>query len=237
MRAVYRNAVFGAFLLSVFLITGYYFAVHKSFVPEELDFAVDIEMLRTLAGDEDRLPIAINCLITGEGQLIDWTILAGDRSVPTHYVQTSFQIRYRDKTFILDAPMGEEQFAQFRYGRRFLKAKHAISQKAIDAADLLILTHEHWDHVGGLAKSPHLHDWYGKAVLTQEQLTSPMIEKAGFPAEILGEFRPLDYDLYHQAAPGIIVIKAPGHTPGHQMVYVRLQRWFCPEFVDTQKRE
>ena len=27
---------------------------------------------------------------------------------------------------------------------------------------------------------------------------------------------------YRSHAPGIVLIKAPGHTPGHQMVYVRL---------------
>jgi glyoxylase-like metal-dependent hydrolase (beta-lactamase superfamily II) len=26
-----------------------------------------------------------------------------------------------------------------------------------------------------------------------------------------------------QVAPGIVFIKAPGHTPGHQMIYVKLQ--------------
>ena len=32
----------------------------------------------------------------------------------------------------------------------------------------------------------------------------------------------VDYESYVPVAPGIVLIKAPGHTPGHQMVYVRL---------------
>ena len=32
-----------------------------------------------------------------------------------------------------------------------------------------------------------------------------------------------DYDGYYRLAPGMVLIKAPGHTPGGQMVYVRLQ--------------
>jgi glyoxylase-like metal-dependent hydrolase (beta-lactamase superfamily II) len=32
----------------------------------------------------------------------------------------------------------------------------------------------------------------------------------------------VDYETYLPIAPGIVLIKAPGHTPGHQMIYVRL---------------
>lgn len=32
----------------------------------------------------------------------------------------------------------------------------------------------------------------------------------------------MDYDLLYPLAPGVVLIKAPGHTPGSQMVYVRL---------------
>ena len=31
----------------------------------------------------------------------------------------------------------------------------------------------------------------------------------------------LDYQGYLPVAPGMVLIKAPGHTPGHQMVYVQ----------------
>jgi glyoxylase-like metal-dependent hydrolase (beta-lactamase superfamily II) len=32
----------------------------------------------------------------------------------------------------------------------------------------------------------------------------------------------IDYDLLYPLAPGVVLVKAPGHTPGSQMVYVRL---------------
>ena len=32
----------------------------------------------------------------------------------------------------------------------------------------------------------------------------------------------IDYDLLYPLAAGVVLIKAPGHTPGSQMVYVRL---------------
>ena len=33
---------------------------------------------------------------------------------------------------------------------------------------------------------------------------------------------PLEYDHYYAAAPGIVLVKAPGHTPGSQLVFVKL---------------
>ena len=33
---------------------------------------------------------------------------------------------------------------------------------------------------------------------------------------------PLAYDHYHALAPGVVLVKAPGHTPGSQLVYVAL---------------
>ena len=36
----------------------------------------------------------------------------------------------------------------------------------------------------------------------------------------------IDYQSYVPVTPGIVLIKAPGHTPEHQMVYVRLAYLF-----------
>jgi glyoxylase-like metal-dependent hydrolase (beta-lactamase superfamily II) len=37
----------------------------------------------------------------------------------------------------------------------------------------------------------------------------------------LDGYAPISYQQYLAAAPGIVLIKAPGHTPGSQMIYVR----------------
>src|SRR5258705_5779302 len=41
-------------------------------------------------------------------------------------------------------------------------------------------------------------------------------------AQLARSYIVMDYESYLPVAPGIVLIKAPGHTPGHQMVYVRL---------------
>ena len=35
-------------------------------------------------------------------------------------------------------------------------------------------------------------------------------------------FRTIDYDRLYAVAPGVVLVSAPGHSPGSQLVYVRL---------------
>ena len=42
-------------------------------------------------------------------------------------------------------------------------------------------------------------------------------------AEQARRFVVVDYDAYFPLAPGIVLVKAAGHTPGSQMVYVTLE--------------
>jgi glyoxylase-like metal-dependent hydrolase (beta-lactamase superfamily II) len=58
--------------------------------------------------------------------------------------------------------------------------------------------------------------------LTREQLDSPRLERGDFPPGALGSLQPLDYQGLHVVAPGVVLQKAPGHSPGSQLVYVEL---------------
>jgi glyoxylase-like metal-dependent hydrolase (beta-lactamase superfamily II) len=66
-----------------------------------------------------------------------------------------------------------------------------------------------------------------KTVLTRSQLqslmTEPQIPELRPTPEMAARLRVVDYSDYLPFAPGIALIKAPGHTPGSQMVYVVLQ--------------
>jgi glyoxylase-like metal-dependent hydrolase (beta-lactamase superfamily II) len=58
--------------------------------------------------------------------------------------------------------------------------------------------------------------------LTREQIAVPTaMLPARFPDHALDGYAPLDYRKYDAVAPGIVLIKSPGHTPGSQMVYVQ----------------
>ena len=210
--------------LGVVALAGKIIFLDNSYIPERSGFSVNLKELRSFSTvSHNELPIAINSLFTGEGELIKWTVMAGEYSAPNQYIQTSFQIMYTNKSVILDTPMGEEQCNQFDYCKKFLKNKYDILQKAMRKAGLLIFTHEHWDHVGGLAKSLYINELIEKVILTKEQVGSPLIKEADFSPNVLNKIQSVHYERLYSPAPGIVFIKAPGHTPGSQMVYVKLQ--------------
>jgi glyoxylase-like metal-dependent hydrolase (beta-lactamase superfamily II) len=58
--------------------------------------------------------------------------------------------------------------------------------------------------------------------LTTEQLSQPERSlPAKFPDHLLDGYQPLVYEHYQALAPGVVLIKSPGHTPGSQMVYAQ----------------
>lgn len=85
----------------------------------------------------------------------------------------------------------------------------------------IVVTHEHADHLGELASFFRKVPDIARAIrLTPEQLQNidPNIEHG---KETFAGLTPIEYDKYFAIAPGVVLIKAPGHTPGSQMIYVK----------------
>jgi glyoxylase-like metal-dependent hydrolase (beta-lactamase superfamily II) len=137
---------------------------------------------------------------------------------------------YDDKTVIIECPFDKVLYDRFcRYkvlgikGKYFNEENYEIMQRAMLEAEYIVATHEHWDHVGGIAQSPYVGELLKKTVLTTEQVHGRTIKAAGFPQGTFDDYTPLEYDQYHVLAPGIVLIKAPGHSVGSQMIFVRLR--------------
>ena len=105
----------------------------------------------------------------------------------------------------------------------------AEAQRRVDAAmrsaSLILATHEHPDHIGGLAGLAGSAE--GLTVLTKARLNAWQVPQAdsggqlGWPKSMT--IAPsLIGNQPQAAAPGVVVIPAPGHSPGSQMIYVRL---------------
>lgn len=96
-------------------------------------------------------------------------------------------------------------------------------QGAIDAAmhraDLILVTHEHLDHIGGLAA---LHDPAAQAhaALNPRQLPGPAQSSLGWQPG--AAFRVIAQTGPVAVAPGVVVIPAPSHSPGSQLIFVTL---------------
>lgn len=102
-----------------------------------------------------------------------------------------------------------------------------LTAAGVDPADIdvVILSHLHFDHVGGLAQVPNAR------VIVQTTEWA-----AGFDPDLAAanSFSPSDFDLGHDVVRvdgehdvfgdgRVVCVPTPGHTPGHQSLKVRLR--------------
>lgn len=211
-------------LVLVVLAGGYYWLAVDSHMPADASFPLDLAEVRQLA---DAVPgakpsqlrfekvlttrFAKGMAVTGDGW--GWT------DVPIY----SYQLVFPDRSVLIDTAM-DRAIA----GPDFMVPAYDAEAwqrmlTAMERADQIVITHEHMDHIGGVAAHPKLADLLPKLRLTEEQLAHPSrMFPARLPKDVFAGYQPLRYERVHALAPGVVLIKAPGHTPGSQMVYVQL---------------
>lgn len=98
----------------------------------------------------------------------------------------------------------------------FNLSAQARIDREMDGAGLILVTHEHPDHLGALAA-------HGGAALRQAAWLNPRQLAAKLPWNGAQPPARLNGTMPQAVAPGIVVIPAPdSHTPGSQLIYVRL---------------
>lgn len=157
------------------------------------------------------------------------------------FVMPVILIRHPRGNLLVDAGFGrgvdahvESQSLLMRTMTEYRKGTPAIDQlesKGFRAADLagVLLTHSHWDHVSGLADLDGVPVWVNGAERER-------IDNRG-RKELIGQLAALDYRVYDfTEAPylgfprsydvwgdgSIVIVPAPGHTPGSVIVFVNL---------------
>jgi len=129
---------------------------------------------------------------------------------------------------MLDSGMDEEVHRYYGFGRDepYWQDVNDDVQAALRRAQLIVITHEHGDHIAGVIRSDYRDELAPKTILTKNQVRTltfaAQIPQIRMTPEQARDYIVVDYDLIMPVAPGIVLIKSPGHTPGHQMVYIRL---------------
>lgn len=204
----------------------YYWLFYESPAPQGR-FDLDMSEVRRLATSiPGSKPLEIRVEHVADFKAPAAAMVAGDgwQSAVMHAL--SYQLIYPDHTVILDTAMDAGQAkAMGSQVSGFYQDAYDRMIKAMSSASLILLTHEHPDHIGGLAAHPELARLLkSSAQITREQAanTEHMLP-ARFPAGALASYQPLVYDHYYAAAPGVVLIKSPGHSLGSQMILVQRQ--------------
>ena len=207
------------------------FLMHAAFAAETTPaWQADLADIRQIAGMiPGPKPLRVNVVKFAESRRTKNFAVKGLPTEPSVQARTAYQVVYADGTIMVDTGMDIATHKFFGRGveEPYFPDAEARVALALQKAKAIIVTHEHGDHIGGLVRSERFAELAPKTVLTRAQLdtliNAPQMPELKPTPEMASRLRVIDYDGTFAFAPGIVLIKAPGHTPGSQMVYVALQ--------------
>jgi glyoxylase-like metal-dependent hydrolase (beta-lactamase superfamily II) len=215
-----RNWSRWALLSMVILAAAYYWFFVESHIPASGSYSLDMTEIRRLA-NLTRGPKAQSIHVEHVATFAfpSAAIMAGASWSGDSAPAVSYQIVFPGSTMIVDTAM-DEKITKAMGRATFHPEAYARMTRAMGGAAMILITHEHPDHIGGLTAYPDPLRLVPAVRLTREQADHP--ERMAPAAFLPGiRFITLDYDRYYAMAPGIVLIKAPGHSPGSQMVFVQ----------------
>jgi glyoxylase-like metal-dependent hydrolase (beta-lactamase superfamily II) len=199
-------------------------------------YAVQVGDIEVLVISDGVLPITASTYATNAdpADLVAWL---GDNFLPPEVVDWPLNVvvvRSGGRTILVDAGLGVE-FPDFP---RAGQTVHRLEAAGVDPASVtdVVLTHLHMDHVGGLL-TEGLKDRLRAdlrvhvATAEAEFWEAPDFSRTAMPQpipdvlrsvasqfldEYRGQLRPFEKE--YEVAPGVLVSRTGGHTPGHSVV-------------------
>jgi len=199
-------------------------------VDSETPFGADLAVIRRLADlIPGARPTAVNGIrVAASVRPRKFVIVGGDDTSVT-MPRTVFQVVYPDGTVMLDAGLDEATHRSFSIPDRpepYFPEAFAQVEGALHRASMIVLTHFHADHAAGLTQSPHYEALAAKTIISAETarclVETPHRPHLAMTADKAALMNVVDYDRYLAVAPGLVLIKAHGHSADHQMVFIAL---------------
>lgn len=208
-------------LALVVAVVGFGYAVVSTAAAPGPTYVIDLNALHAAAVGKGALPDRIEVERVGDFAFPRTLVVAGGGLHLHPMVLLAHRVVWPDRALIVDTAMSPAG-AKKLPGSHLDAAAFDRVEAAMKKANTIVFTHEHVDHVGGVAAAPDPAAIAGAVLFTREQLDSPRLERGDFAAGTLDKLQPLAYDGLTTVAPGVVLQKAPGHSPGSQLVYVEL---------------
>lgn len=171
-------------------------------------------------------PTAINVLEIGRDTMPGFAAVAGNFDSRWVASYNSVQVVYPDRTLVIGGAVDKataEDMKQDEADWAFDEAAYRQLTVAMLSADQVLMTHEHLDHVMAIARHPDPDALAPRLVLNAPQIVALPAFASGVLAPSLQRLQPRLTDGPQMVAPGVLVVPAPGHTPGSQVVFITLQ--------------
>ncbi|RPJ42443.1 MAG: MBL fold metallo-hydrolase [Chloroflexi bacterium] len=218
-----RGCWIGLAVFFVLAVAGWYVLMGQAASPRTSTFELDLSKIRQMAQEKPgNLPVRLNAVVVGEGTFPRAMVIAGAGFQSERMPVAAYQLVYDDHTVMVDSTFPKEDFEQMFPGGLFDSQKYDSLQQALQKSRLILLTHMHLDHIAGITHAPNAAALLPKVLLSQEQIAD-MSAETGEMANLFEKVQAVTYEKYYAAAPGVVLIKSPGHSPGDQLIYVRLQ--------------
>jgi glyoxylase-like metal-dependent hydrolase (beta-lactamase superfamily II) len=194
------------------------------------DFAPDLSALRRLAYSlSGSMPAALNAVSVAASIRPRRFVIEGGNNDPITMPRTAYQVVYPDGAIMLDSGLDEATHRSFSPDKPepFYSDEFGKLRAALDSAKRIVLTHFHADHVGGVVTAPNFRELAAKTLATphtlQIMMEAPHRPNLKLSTADAAHFVMLDYDAMVAIAPGLVLFKAPGHSPDMQMAFIKLR--------------
>lgn len=210
--------------------------------PEELvpsRYAVNIGEIEVLVVSDGVLPLPTTMLAHNADPAVRAAWLNG-MFLPQDafdWALNAVMVRSGDKTILIDAGLGSDPDLHLPRAGQLIKRLEAAGIDLSSVTDL-VLTHMHMDHVGGLLvdgvkdrlrKDLRIHVAAAEVKFWESPDFTHTNMPQGFPDALRAtakqfvkmygsQIRP--FEEQHEVAPGVVVRRTGGHTPGHSVVRV-----------------
>jgi glyoxylase-like metal-dependent hydrolase (beta-lactamase superfamily II) len=211
-------------MLVAVLAGAYWYYVADGAVPATASYKTDVAAWRALVvADTASLPNEIRVEIVGRDTVPLGAMQAGAPFEEYRRVRAAFQLNGPSGSVIIDSAMDKDIAAKAQQGpsASFDEAAYGRVLAAMGNSSRVAVTHEHPDHIGGVARFPVPARLAERLTLSSRQQAA-LREFAPDAATALAAADIRGLDIAERIAPGVVMIPAAGHTPGSVMFFVKL---------------